>query len=171
MDGKNGDVIASGGFERVTNHEEVIKKIDSIRKKTKFDNYVGDTVEFHPNGMLTFPLLGTKANKESKLEFDPDRVKRREILGLVKETFSDQTVFIGGSSSFDIVPRGVNKLSALLKYASSIKVDIDEIVYFGDDYGPGGNDEDIFLSNIEFICVDDYKLFPQKVDFILDEKK
>ena len=26
MDGKNGDVIASGGFERVTNHEEVINQ-------------------------------------------------------------------------------------------------------------------------------------------------
>ena len=151
------------------NKDETINLINDIRKKTGYEKYNGDSVEFHPNGAITFPLLGTNVDNESKLSFDPNREKRRKILDLVKDKFVNQSVFIGGSSSFDIVPKGVNKLSALLNFAESKNIDFSEIIYFGDDYGLGGNDEDIYLSNIEFVCIDDYRLFPQKVDFLLSD--
>ena len=32
----------------------------------------------------------------------------------------------------------------------------DEVVYVGDDYGLGGNDESVFVSDFTFVKVDDY---------------
>ena len=33
--------------------------------------------------------------------------------------------------------------------------------FVGDDYGPGGNDESVYLSEIRFVKVDDYRTFPE----------
>ena len=37
----------------------------------------------------------------------------------------------------------------------------------GDDYGLGGNDESVYQSDIPFICIDDYRTFPDKVSHLL----
>lgn len=140
-------------------------KIDYLRKKFNFNNYEGESVEFHPSGIVTFPILGTKAKLEDKLKFDPDRKKRQKIFTEIKNIFHDYNVFIGGTSSFDISPIEFNKLNALKKYAASKKIPLDSIVYFGDDYGIGGNDESIYKSNIEFIKVDDFT----KISFLINE--
>ena len=84
------------------NKPEITEKINLMREKYGFTEYAGETVEFHPSGCVTFPILGTKAKQEDKLSFDPKRTKRREIYTDVVNTFSDYCVFVGGSSSFDI---------------------------------------------------------------------
>ena len=61
------------------NKEEIEKKVTALRKKYGFEDFAGDNVEYHPSGCITFPILGTKANKEEKHLFDPDRKKRRTI--------------------------------------------------------------------------------------------
>ena len=43
----------------------------------------------------------------------------------------------------------------------------DEVVYVGDDYGLGGNDESVYLSDIHFIEIDDYKEFKEKIKPLL----
>ena len=53
----------------------VEERVTNLREKFGYTDYAGDNVEFHPSGCITFPLLGTKANPEDKLSFDPDRVK------------------------------------------------------------------------------------------------
>ncbi len=137
--------------------KELIKrKIERIRALTGYTKFRGDSVEFHESGAITFPLLGTKADIKEKLKFDPDRKKRREIYDIVKNEFKDFTVFIGGTSSFDIVPKNFNKYIALKEYASNLNIKEENIIYFGDDYGKGGNDEHIYKSNIRFVIVDDY---------------
>jgi len=101
-------------------------------------------------------LLGTAAKIEDKLAFDPDRKKRSVFYQDVKETFPDYTVFIGGSSSFDFAPFPYNKYYALCKYCEDNGFSHENIVYVGDDYGPGGNDEAVYNSDFRFVCVDDY---------------
>ncbi|MFR6641073.1 MAG: hypothetical protein ACLUSP_06880 [Christensenellales bacterium] len=58
-------------------------------------------MEFHPSGMVTFPLLGTNADLADKLAFDSSRQKRKVLYPEVCEIFKDYAVYIGGSSSFD----------------------------------------------------------------------
>ena len=37
----------------------------------------------------------------------------------------------------------------------------------GDDYGQGGNDESVYLSDIAFVKVDDYRQFPKLMEAYL----
>lgn len=137
--------------------ESVDARITQLRERYGYTDYVGDNVEYHVSGCVTFPLLGTKAAIEDKLSFDPDRKKRRAFYDDVKETFSDYTVFVGGSSSFDFAPHPYNKYYALDKYCKDHGLEHGNVVYIGDDYGLGGNDESIYKSDFEFICIDDYR--------------
>lgn len=147
--------------------EEIEAKVTALREKHGFTVFAGDNVEYHPSGCLTFPVLGTKAQQADKLAFDPDRAKRRAFYGEVCEAFSDYCVFVGGSSSFDMAPKPYNKYYALALYCEENGFAHDEVLFIGDDYGTGGNDESVYVSDIPFLCIDDYRTFPEKVQFLL----
>lgn len=145
------------------------KRVTMLREKHGYTTFAGDNVEYHPSGCLTFPVLGTKAVQADKLAFDPDRSKRRKIYAEVCETFPEYCVFVGGSSSFDMAPKPYNKFYALDLYCKENGLAHDEVLFIGDDYGTGGNDESVYLSDIPFLCVDDYTTFPDLVQFLLEE--
>ena len=147
--------------------ELVTQKINLLRDRYHFTEYAGETVEFHPSGCVTFPILGTKANPEDKLAFDPDRAKRRRIYQDVVDTFSDYRVFVGGSSSFDMAPKPYDKFYALDLYCKENGYAHDEVVYIGDDYGIGGNDESVYLSDFPYLTIDNYLDFPKVVSELL----
>lgn len=145
----------------------ITQKVNCLRRKFNYTEYAGDTVEFHDSGMFTFPLLGTKAGFNDKIVFDSDRKKRRKIYPTVVEAFCDYNVFIGGSSSFDVVPKPYNKLYAIDRYCLAHSLTHRDIIYIGDDYGIGGNDEDVYQSDIFFICVDNYLHLRSHVERLL----
>lgn len=148
--------------------EAIEAKVTALREKHGFTTFAGDNVEYHPSGCLTFPILGTKAQQADKLAFDPDRAKRRKIYAEVCEAFDDYCVFVGGSSSFDMAPKPYNKYYALDLYCKEHDLAHENVLFIGDDYGTGGNDESVYLSDIPFLCVDDYTKFPELVQFLLD---
>lgn len=144
------DVCACADCARI---EAIVTR---FREKHGFTEFRGDSVEYHASGCLTLPLLGTKAQQKDKLAFDPDRSHRRAIYGEVCELFSDYNVFVGGSSSFDMAPKPFNKYYALDLWCRENGMEHGEVVFVGDDYGLGGNDESIYLSDFPFVTVDDY---------------
>ena len=148
--------------------ESVARRITALRERFGFGLFAGDSVEFHPSGCVTFPILGTKARQPDKLAFDPDRSRRRAIYAQVCEAFPEYCVFVGGSSSFDMAPRPFNKYYALELYCRERGLCHENVVYLGDDYGPGGNDEAVFRSDFPCIPVDDYRDFPQRVAPLLE---
>ncbi len=176
MEGFPIDIIGNYGMQRSTDqqgtlimcedhsapvdHKLMTERVLMLREQLGLTELYGDAIEFHASGLVTFPLLGTSAPLDRKLAYDPDRRIRRSFHEQVKEVFQDYTVFIGGSSSFDIVPQPFNKHYALESYLDNIGISRDQVVYFGDDYGLGGNDENVYLSDIEFVCIDDYRQFP-----------
>lgn len=137
--------------------ESVKKRVEALRQKYGFTEFEGDGVEFHPSGCVTLAILGTKAKIEDKLAFDPDRSKRRAIYKEVCEAFPEYEVFVGGSSSFDMAPKPYNKYYALDLYCRENGFSHNEVIFVGDDYGEGGNDESVYRSDFGFICVDDYE--------------
>ena len=149
--------------------ESVDSRVTMLRKKFGFTEYKGENVEFHPSGCVTFPCLGTKAISEDKLAFDPDRSKRRAVYSEVCDVFSDYTVFVGGSSSFDMAPAPYNKRYALELFCRENGLEHENILYIGDDYGPGGNDESVYLSDFPFLTIDDYRAFPEVIKPLLGE--
>ncbi len=140
--------------------DSVTERMQQLRERHGYLDYTGESVEFHECGMVTLPLLGTAAALGDKLAFDPDRSKRRAFYDEVVGLFPEYTVFVGGTSSFDMAPAPYNKLYALLRYAGQKGFAQEEILYFGDDYGLGGNDSQVYNSDIMFRAVDNYLDFP-----------
>lgn len=151
------DIIRDLSFD--CDKDTIEEKVKFFREKYGYVECAGNNVEYHPSGCITFPILGTKACQEDKLAFDPDRKKRRLIYHEVVESFSDYNVFVGGSSSFDMAPKPYNKYYALDLYCKENGLEHENLVYVGDDYGLGGNDESVYQSDFSFICVDDYREF------------
>ncbi len=148
--------------------ENIEKKVTALREKYGFTKFEGNNVEFHPSGCFTFPILGTKAQLDDKLAFDPDRKKRRKIYQEVVETFPEYNVFVGGSSSFDMAPKPYDKRNALEEYCKQKGYTAEEVVYIGDDYGMGGNDESVYKSEFNYLTIDNYLDFPTVVKSLLD---
>ena len=136
--------------------EAVAEKVAFFRKKYGFTQFAGEPVEYHPSGCVTFPILGTKAQQADKLSFDPDRAKRRKIYDEVVAAFPEYCVFVGGSSSFDMAPKPYDKFHALDRFCKENGYAHEEVVYIGDDYGLGGNDESVYKSDIPYITIDNY---------------
>lgn len=155
---KEMDILRDESFE--CDRESVEERADHIWRKYGYTTFAGDSVEYHPSGCITLALLGTKAAQADKLAFDPDRSKRRLMYDEVVELFSDYNVFVGGSSSFEMAPKPFNKYYALDLYCKENQLSHENVVFVGDDYGIGGNDEAVYQSDFGFICVDDYRKFP-----------
>lgn len=167
------DVIGNYGMQQATNIDGAIvynkndkytvdkkwfiETIDKLRQITGFTKYDGESVEFHESGAVTFPLLGTKALLHDKLNFDPKGEKRTKIYDTVSQEFSNYNCFIGGTSSFDIVLKKYDKFKALMKFATEKGVAKEDILYIGDDFKKGGNDEQVMLGGIDCINITDYK--------------
>lgn len=153
---KNGEFTLERSDFYVADREFFERTITDLRAKTGYTSFVGDNVEFHPSGAVTFPLLGTKADLKDKLAFDPKGEKRSAIYDVVSAAFSDYNCFIGGSSSFDIVSKKYDKYVALMGYADEKGIKKEEILFLGDDFKKGGNDEQVMLGGVDCINVRDY---------------
>lgn len=147
--------------------ESVNRRAEEFRNKTGYTEYKGDSVQFFSTGGITLAILGTDAQLPEKLAFDPTREKRRKILPYVRELFPDFTVFVGGTSSFDMAPAPYNKYYALNKYCEEHGYSHDEVVFVGDDYGEGGNDSSVYNSDFGFIKVDDYTKFGEYMTILM----
>lgn len=165
---KEVDIIQSTRVK--PNRKSVLFRAEKIRKTYGYTYITGESIEFHPSGMVTFPLLGTGAPIKEKLEFDPTREKRRAIYSQVEAAFPEYTVFIGGSSSYDMAPAPYNKLYAIDQYCKDQGLDHRNVIFFGDDWTPGGGDRQMYTSDIRFVIVDDYKNFKQQASFLLSNK-
>lgn len=166
--------IRDGKLEIVENHQSappdraaVEARMNALRQKYGWTEYAGESVEFHLSGMITLPLLGTKAKIEDKIAFDPTREKRKIMYPDVKKLFPEYTAFVGGSSSFDLVPVPYQKYYALDQYCRVKGYAHAEVLFLGDDWGAGGNDEPVYNSDIAFWKVDNYLNFPRIIQPLL----
>lgn len=140
------------------------EQVTYLRNKYGYTEFKGESVEFHPSGMVTFPMLGTKADINDKVAFDPTRAKRRVLYPEVLEIFGDQfTVYIGGSSSFDFSRKEFNKYDAIMRYAEENGYAKDEILYVGDDFGDGGGDSHVRLGGMDYVEITDYRKLEEKL--------
>ena len=55
-----------------------------------------------------------------------------------------------------MAPTPFDKAYALDLYCKEKGIRHDEVVYIGDDYGKGGNDESVFLADYNYLKIDNY---------------
>ena len=143
------------------------RETDRLREKYGYTKYVGEPLEFHASGMVTFALLGTEAASADKLAFDPDKRKRRAMYKDVCAAFPDYTVTIGGSTSFDILGKTNNKYDATVRWAAERGYGPGDIVFVGDDFADGGGDSHARLGGLDLIVINDYRQFASAVGVLL----
>ena len=147
--------------------EFFLSNIKYLREKYGYTEFKGETIEFHATGMVTFPLLGTKADVADKIAFDPTREKRRVLYPEVLEIFKDFAIYIGGSSSFDFDEKKYNKYDAIMEYAKENGYKKEELLYVGDDFGDGGGDSHVRIFGMDYVEITDYTKTREKLSFLL----
>ena len=69
-----------------------------------------------------------------------------------------------------MTPKPYNKYYALDLYCKEQGLSHENVVYIGDDYGTGGNDESVYQSDFAYITIDDYRDFPKVIQPLLKQQ-
>ena len=107
----------------------------------------GNHIERRPGG-VNFSILGRDKDpsigREEWIKWDTERLERVSIADRLKNQFPDLEVQIGGQTGLDLAPKGMNKSQILKDFNED-----DNIYFYGDMIGEGGNDHDIAKGVIE----------------------
>ena len=109
----------------------------------------GTFIEFR-TGMLNVSPIGRNCSQEEReafLEYDNEHKIRATMVSVLQERFAHMnlTFSIGGEISFDVFPNGWDK-TFCLQYL--LQAGFETIHFFGDKTYKGGNDYEIFESDL-----------------------
>lgn len=113
----------------------------------------GDEIIENRLSQVTFSALGQTAGTEAKYAWDPDHQKREAIVKRCQELLPDFLYEIGGTTSINVATPGMNKEFGMTHLLEELKVEKDDILYFGDMTQPGGNDYPVVQMGIDAITV------------------
>ena len=113
----------------------------------------GDEIIENRLSQVTFSALGQKAGTEAKYAWDPDCKKREAIVKRAKELAPAYDYEIGGTTSINAITPGMNKVFGMTHLMEELKVEKEDILYFGDMTQPGGNDYPVVQMGIDTITV------------------
>ncbi len=116
-------------------------------------------------GYIAFTALGLGAPSAERKAWDPDVKKRYRLRDALQEKLPQFDVYIGGSTSVDITPKGINKAFAVDWYAKHLSVAPSEMLYVGDALYRGGNDEVVIATGIRTRQVSG----PDETEKVIDE--
>lgn len=108
----------------------------------------GTFIEFR-NGMLNVSPIGRNCSQEERDEFerfDKEAGVRAKMVETLRKEFAEYnlTYSIGGQISFDVFPQGWDKTYCL----QFVTKDFDTVHFFGDKTFKGGNDYEIYESEL-----------------------
>jgi phosphomannomutase len=109
------------------------------RMSTKPDRTWGEVIEDR-GSQITFSALGQQAPLDEKKKWDPDFAKRRKIAGVLEMLIPEYSVRLGGATSIDVTPRGIDKGYGIQKLRDMLRIGIHDMIFVGDALFPGGND-------------------------------
>jgi len=112
----------------------------------------GEIVEYRIN-QITFSALGQEAPLNLKEEWDKSKVKRKQIIDKITPLYPKYDFLIGGKTSIDVVPKGINKAYGIKRIMRDFNIKKEEIIYFGDDLEPNGNDYPVMEMGVKCISV------------------
>ncbi len=115
--------------------ESLIRRFD-IRPLTTREDQLQDR-----GSQITLSAVGRHAPDEIKRALDPDGSKRGEWVAYLKTLLGERySLRIGGTTSIDITPQGIDKAYGIRKFLELNRIKPSECLFFGDKLGPGGND-------------------------------
>lgn len=143
-------------------NEEKYKIVRAISDLIKENNIVPDTLDqIEDRGsMIVFSVLGRKADKELKKNYDPNGEKRKKFIEeYFKEKLPEFEMKIGGTTTIDFTKKGYTKAFGIKKIKEMFNCEFEDIIFFGDNLGEHGNDFPVkeFVDVIEVRSPEDTK--------------
>jgi phosphomannomutase len=129
-----------------------IQEVDQSDPELKNNISYGHEIQDR-DSQITYAALGDKAPQNLKSAWDPDLEKRIKIQQAIKDRLPEFEVKIGGKTSIDITPLGMDKAYAIEKLIKHFKLNKEDILFFGDAVYENGNDYPVFEMGIETIKV------------------
>ena len=105
------------------------------------------------NSEITYSALGEQAPLALKQAWDPDFKKRIALQDALMKKLPNFEVKIGGTTSIDITSKGMDKAYGIKKLMDYLKLNKEDILYFGDAVYENGNDYPVFELGVETIRV------------------
>ncbi len=134
--------------EIITAINQVDQQSEELRDNKSYGLEIQDR-----NSQITYSAYGDKAPLELKLAWDNDFHKRMALQKSLQEKLPNFEVKIGGTTSIDITPPGLNKTYGINKIMSFLKLNKEEILYVGDSVYEKGNDFPVFQMGIDTVKV------------------
>ncbi len=107
----------------------------------------GERIIARPS-QITVAALGIEAPDTDKETFDHDRTKREAVRFDIAALFPDLEERVGGRTAIDINPKGVDKAHGVLWLTERLSCTPSQMLYIGDSFHPGGNDEAVIPTGI-----------------------
>lgn len=104
---------------------------------------------------ITYSALGQQAPLDAKEKWDPDFAKRKQIKAILDQMLPDFSVSLGGATSIDVTPPGIDKAYGIHKLRDILKIPISNMLFVGDAIFPGGNDYPALQAGTDSIRVRD----------------
>ena len=132
--------------------KKAIKEVDANDPELRNNISYGQEIQDR-NSEITYSALGENAPIEQKHAWDPDFKKRIGLQSLLKEKLPEFEVKIGGTTSIDITPKGMDKAYGINKLMNHFKLNKDDILFIGDAVYENGNDYPVFEMGVDTIRV------------------
>jgi phosphomannomutase len=98
---------------------------------------------------IAYAVVGLQAPPEVKKAWDPGQSKRKKLKEAIERRVPDVEVRIGGMTTIDITKKGVSKAYGVKWLAKNLGIPATEMVFVGDAFYPGGNDEVVIPTGIQ----------------------
>lgn len=127
------------------------KAFDDIKYREPKEKY-GKVIEDRES-QITFSALGQKALHCKKEEWNKKDDVRLELKKALEKYLPEFEVRIGGLTSIDITKKGIDKAYGMKQLFKIFNISKDDVVYIGDAFYEGGNDEAVLKTGVTTISV------------------
>ncbi len=148
--------------------KKITKALEESAKELGYweENPAGEIIEDRLS-QITYSALGQKATPEDKYAWDPDGSKKKALRDLVASRLPDLEVRAGGTTSIDVTRVGIDKAYGMRKLMEALKINKEDILFFGDKLDEGGNDYPVKAMGIDSVDVDGWEDTARYLEVIL----
>jgi HAD superfamily hydrolase (TIGR01484 family) len=135
--------------EKITKALEQVDQEDpELRNNKSFGREIQDR-----ESSITYAALGENAPVQLKHDWDPDFKKRIVLQAKLMKILPEFEVKIGGTTSIDITPKGMDKAYGISNLIEYLKITKENVLFFGDAVYENGNDYPVKQMGVETIKV------------------